>query len=62
MESENENEHKFVLRIGKDVWDRFVLTLPDSISANDKIVSFITDFVLEYEYIIRGKKYEDTKQ
>ena len=57
-----EKEHKFMLRIDKFLWERFTEKLPVGISANEKIISLIRDWVLEYEYIIGEKNDENTKK
>lgn len=56
-----DNEHKFLLRINSELWERFVGTLPVSISANEKIVSMIRDFVIDYERIV-GERDENTEK
>ncbi len=46
---EKDNEHKFLLRIHIDIWKRFIETLPESISANEKINKLLLDYLIQYE-------------
>ena len=56
-----DDEHKFLLRVDVELWKRVLDTLPLSISANEKIVSLIRDFVIDYERIVGGG-HENTKK
>ena len=46
---QNEDEHKFLIRVNKKIWERFILTLPESISANEKINKLLLDYLIQYE-------------
>lgn len=56
---EKKDEHSFVLRINEELWNRFIVKLPESISINEKIVSLIRDWVLNYEYVLRKEDVHD---
>lgn len=56
---EKKDEHSFILRINEELWNRFIVKLPESISINEKIVSLIRDWVLNYEYILRKEDIHD---
>lgn len=59
---EKKNDHEFLLRVPEDMWQRLVATLPVSISANEKINTLIRDFVLEYEYVLKGNRHDSKKR
>jgi hypothetical protein len=61
-EQENDNEHKFLLRIDEDLWKRFIDKLPVSISANQKVVDMIFDFVVKYELVMGDYDDKNTKK
>lgn len=50
------SRHRYLLRIDKGVWDRFVSTLPESISVNKKIERLIIDYLIEYESALKKMK------
>lgn len=50
MNQEDKTEdHVFILRVPKPVWDNFVETLSMSDSANKKINQLIFNYLMEYE-------------
>lgn len=51
-------ERKFLLQINENIWKRFVLTLPENTSANEKIEKLITDYLIEYEKAMRDTEAE----
>lgn len=44
--------HAFLFRVPKAVWNRFVETLPESISANEKLERIVLDYLIEYERVM----------
>ena len=54
-------EHKFLLRISKMLWERFAATLPESISATEKIEKLILEYVIDYENAVGAINAEKNK-
>lgn len=69
-EKHYDKKHTCIFKIDKELWERFLHTLPLSISASEKIRKMIFNEVIEHENIllkrsrleISGENHEDTEK
>jgi hypothetical protein len=54
--------HRITLRIDKELWDRFVEKLPVGISINEKIVTLVRNWIVEYENAISRGRINDKSE
>lgn len=54
--------HSFVLRLPEKLWKEFVGTLPESISANEKLVKLVESYLMEYREAMRGNENAKTNR